>query len=751
MSDRTRASLVLLFYLAFAVAYTWPLVPQIGSVIVSDPGDPILNTTILWWNATVVPFTGAWWNPPFFYPSTGVAAFTEHLTGIGVVSTPVYLATSNPLAAYNVATLVTWPFSAFTAYLLILYLTTRHDAAFVGGLAFGFSPYRIAELGHLQALTSYWVPLILLGLHAFLETGRRQWLVLFGAAWVLQSWSNGYLMLHGAVLIGLWLVYYTLRRGRTTRLVPIVAAWIIASLPLIPVLLRYYFIHEEYGMRRSMNETLAFSAPAWGWFEVSPFIALWHRVLPEAEDKLFPGLTVVVIALGSAFAAWRKAPRSSMTHGRRRAMFVFAALAVISLIGMFAVLINGPWRVTLAGVVIRMGDIERALVVFLLSVLAMWLLTPWTRAAFARRSPSVFYGVAGLLMAALCWGPVLRAGEHVVLDPAPYRYLMYVPGFDQLRVPTRFWTLGTLCLSVVAGLGLARLAIQSAALRLSVATVAALGVIADGWLTVFPIAAPPGPWPDAQPPDRKRAVLELPLGPGWDAAATYRSLFHRRPVFNGVSGYDPSHYGPLRAGLDVQDPEMWSAIAAIGPTDIVVNTEVDTEGVWRAYARQAGQQVIADGVREVYGVSAPPMREPELGPALPIALARASRNGGSIEIIHDGRVDAEWQYPQQPGQWVVVDLGRVHDVAGITHAMGAHPHDFPRQLRIEVSTDGWTWETAWEGRTAARAFLAAVRAPRASDMPIAFPARGARFVRLRQLAEHVNLWRIAELTVHGAR
>jgi hypothetical protein len=34
-------------------------------------------------------------------------------------------------------------------------------------------------------------------------------------------------------------------------------------------------------------------------------------------------------------------------------------------------------------------------------------------------------------------------------------------------------------------------------------------------------------------------------------------------------------------------------------------------------------------------------------------------------------------------------------------------------------------------------------------MHIAFAPRQARFVRLRQLARHKNMWRLAELKIHG--
>ena len=47
-------------YGLIAAAYTFPLLVKTRDRIASDPYDPILNTSILWWNATVVPFSAAW-------------------------------------------------------------------------------------------------------------------------------------------------------------------------------------------------------------------------------------------------------------------------------------------------------------------------------------------------------------------------------------------------------------------------------------------------------------------------------------------------------------------------------------------------------------------------------------------------------------------------------------------------------------------------------------------------------------------
>ena len=59
-------------------------------------------------------------------------------------------------------------------------------------------------------------------------------------------------------------------------------------------------------------------------------------------------------------------------------------------------------------------------------------------------------------------------------------------------------------------------------------------------------------------------MIELPLGPEWDAAATYRSIWSRRPVANGVSGYDPPHYAPLMDALEARDPAILVAMGSLG-------------------------------------------------------------------------------------------------------------------------------------------------------------------------------------------
>jgi hypothetical protein len=752
-SEAARVAAAAAAYLIVAVVYTHPVLMRSFVGIANDPYDPILNTAILWWNATTVPFSAAWWSPPHYHPTPDVAGFTENLVGVSVVATPVYWLTGSALAAYNISFVLSWPLSAFAAYLLALFVTRRHDAAFLAGLAWGFTPYRVTELAHLQMLSVYWFPPVLLGLHGYLEQRRKRWLALFGVAWVLQSLANGYMLLFGAVFVGLWLLYFCVRRGASGALPPIVLTWAAANLLLLPVFLRYQEIHAHFGLHRVMSEIQWFSAQPTAWLETSRLVSAWRHVIPDSKDNLFPGLTVVLVVAAGVILALRASSRATpLPHPRRRVLVAaLLTLSVLSVSAMLTVIVWGPWSRTMAGFTIAMKDLDQAVGVAVWSGIALVALVPALRLALARRSVFLFYVAMTFAIVVLCFGPMMRRGEVVILEPMPYRWLMYLPGFDGLRVPVRFWMLGLLCLAIAAGVSYARCAPAAIGRRRVWFAAIAAGILLDGWTIGIGMPDAPPLWPKVEPRGRPEAVIELPLGPLWDAAGTYRAVRHRRPVVNGVSGYDPPFYAPLQDGLNSYEPSVLTALASFGGIDIVVDGDADPDGAWARYAASvAGEPVASDGARRVYRLPQIPAPAVTLGPVIPIVAVSASSADG-IERAHDGRIDTEWHdNPRQlPGHWFMVDLGGVHPVAGVTLSHGEWARDFPRRLAIEVSADGTSWTAAWRGPTVSQTILAAIAEPLRCEVPLAFAAHDARYVRLRSEAENKNLWRIAEITIHS--
>ena len=268
----------------------WPLLGRFGTSILNDAGDPVLNAAILAWNARTMPLTEAWWNFPIFYPADNALTFSENLLGVTLLTAPIDWITGNPLTAYNALALLSFPLAALSMWALVYYVTRVPAAALLAGLAFGFAPYRIAHLSHVQMLASFWMPLSLLGLHAFLETRRRRWLVLFGATWFLQGATNGYFLIFFSVFLAAWSAWFLLPSRRWHDLGSVALAGGAAALPLVPIFYRYVQAHERHGLSRTFGEVTAYSpdvvsllcAPGdlqvWGWV----------NVMCKPEGELFP-------------------------------------------------------------------------------------------------------------------------------------------------------------------------------------------------------------------------------------------------------------------------------------------------------------------------------------------------------------------------------------------------------------------------------------------------------------------------------
>jgi hypothetical protein len=299
VAEKTRsvhhAALLLVFFV-LACVWTWPLGSYFVSRIPHDPGDPILNTYLLWWNAQAVPFTERWWNPPFFYPMTGALALSEHLAGLAVMSAPVQLLGGGAVLAYNVCLLASYALSAWFTYLLVYRLTGSAIGAVCAGIAFGFAPVRAGQVAHLQVLTAQWLPLLFLGMHAYLEAGRRKWLLLSGAAWLLQGLSNGYYLLFAPSLIGLWLLWFPRWRQQPRRGLALAGTLFIASVPFVPILLKYRDVQDSLGLSRGAEEIAALGAPLSGFLSPPALLAFWpSRQGWNTEHDLFPGATVLVV------------------------------------------------------------------------------------------------------------------------------------------------------------------------------------------------------------------------------------------------------------------------------------------------------------------------------------------------------------------------------------------------------------------------------------------------------------------------
>lgn len=585
------------------------------------------------------------------WPMPGAMALSEHLLGLSVLATPLQLAGVGAIGAYNACLLLTYALSGFFTYLLVRRLTGSNIAALCAGVAFGFSPYRAGQLSHIQVLASHWMPLALLGMHAYVDSGRRGWLVVFGAAWLLQALSNAYYMLFFPVLIGLWLVWFVDWKRSPRRGLAVIAAWILASLPLIPLLLEYLRVHASLGLRRTVPEIREFSAIPESFLHPAPMLRFWPEgAAANFELFLFPGLTVLILSV--------------------------AALVPVA----------------------------------------------WRSSAASRRSATVFYAFATIVMAALTLGPGGSGDEPATLW-RPFSWLLWLPGYDGIRVPARFAMVAVLCASVLAGFGMARLKQLAGRWSLPVGIVALAGLLADGAIEPVPIITPPGRI--ALPPATNPAIVELPLDNIYvSVAAMYRGIAHRQPVVNGYSGHFPPHYNVLSLSLARGDTSALIFLARQRPLVIIVNDLLDSGHGYRTMVEGIPgiqYQGITAGGSMFLLPPQPPPREPPVG--LPL----------QVQVKDVGRFLMEF------------DLGRVHDVDAIAFPLRNRYPDLASRLRIEVSDEAMAWREAWAGWTGGMALEATLADPRLARIQIPVPGARGRYVRVYP----ASIWMKQELQILG--
>src|SRR5882672_1220455 len=115
----TEIALVLGGLTAVAVAVTYPLVRHITTHVPNDLGDPVLNAWILAWDATAIrQGFSHFWDAPSYFPYLRTLAYSDHLLGMAVFTTPVQWLTANPVLTYNLAFIASFTNAGGGMYLL---------------------------------------------------------------------------------------------------------------------------------------------------------------------------------------------------------------------------------------------------------------------------------------------------------------------------------------------------------------------------------------------------------------------------------------------------------------------------------------------------------------------------------------------------------------------------------------------------------------------------------------------------------
>jgi hypothetical protein len=469
----------------------------------------------------------------------------------------------------------------------------------VGGVLFGFAPFRFAQLSHVQLLNFYWAPLALICLDRFLRRARWRDGAAFTACFCLQVLASAYLAFMTAVAVLVYVGYWIVAEGSAPiRRVGLRALACLgaAALVLVPTHLPYAQVHREWAATRPLIE-LVFAAPdLWNYLTAPPtmndlyvgvFRALGYR--STHEKWLFPGLVLpALVALGFVGVGDDRA---------RRLRRLFGILLVVAIL-----LSLGPRLVV--------GD--RRTSVYLPYAALYHLIPGWS----GMRVPGRFVLLAVLASVPIATLGAWRCARIVERWSRSVRWARLAPALSAV----------SLVALIVLELGAKSLPLVRVPTGIETPPVYA-------WLA----AQRPGP------------VLEIPIGTFEGYRYQAMSTAHWLPLVNGVSGFFPPTWGEV--GEDLRTLPSRAAVeraAALGARVVVLHRallSVEDERRWSREAIAEGglTPVARFGPDEVFGLPATALAatldatlvvRPRVPPATRVSVALDLRPAGGALWAH---------------------------------------------------------------------------------------------------------------------
>jgi hypothetical protein len=239
----------------------------------------------------------------------------------------------------------------------------------------------------------------------------------------------------------------------------------------------------------------------------------------------------------------------------------------------------------------------------------------------------IFGTIASLLMTL---GPDVQVHGRVIGTGIYELFYRYLPGFDGMRVPARFFMVTTVFLAALVGVAIAKMQDRWKRAGTAIGIAAAVLIAAEGYVRPFVTngrlfvdhfdltprhlasANTLGPVYDRVRDLPVGVVLaEIPYGASpFDTLSVFYSGFHRKPLINGYSGFFPKSYNdriPTLGWDPTEDrPAAWKTLTESGATHVVLHEAAYFDGKGERvseWLRSSGaKELVANGTDRLFAL-----------------------------------------------------------------------------------------------------------------------------------------------------
>jgi MFS family permease len=243
----------------------------------------------------------------------------------------------------------------------------------------------------------------------------------------------------------------------------------------------------------------------------------------------------------------------------------------------------------------------------------------------------------------LSLGPAPTFLDRPIIYDAPYAWLMLLPGVEGIRVPARFWMLAALCLAGLqsAFFGPIKYSILPQMLH-ETEIVGGNALVESGTFVAILAGTLAGGY-----------LAALQAGPAaagspHDSIALFRATEHRRPLFNGYSGFAP-HYWPIQYLIGSTIRRL-TRLSSFGPLEVVsITSGIRSRAAKLPVERPQTSLIYQDDRYSAFRSNEGPMRSRCRsceGQALPIASIAAEFNAATVGAMIDHDIMTRWLRPR---------------------------------------------------------------------------------------------------------
>ena len=270
-----------------------------------------------------------------FFPHKSSMVFSESQLSAALLTLPLRVLNNNPTFIYNMWTFISFLLGGWFMYLLAKHLSRGNEfISVLSALLFEFGPYKLQSFVHIQNLSIFYLPLIVLLILRYIEKPSRKLLVGLFITLVLQFYASWYQMSY--VLLALVILLpaaWLLKLMQPKKVLAVACITALAVISTLPLAYQYSKFSQATDSSFGIDGQAQFSASLMDYVipqQGTLAGGLFHKLIPNvplnsynSDSSAYHGLVLYVAAAAVLIILLRQRKKNTAAKKLYRSAIIF--------------------------------------------------------------------------------------------------------------------------------------------------------------------------------------------------------------------------------------------------------------------------------------------------------------------------------------------------------------------------------------------------------------------------------------------